>query len=227
MRKIQFVNNQYYHICNRGVERRNIFLDEEDFERFIFHIFECNDVRLLTNEPFQKRKEKIIHTGHSVSQLLVDIISWCLMPNHFHLLVKQLAENGIKSLMHRITMTYAKGFNHKYERTGALFQGPFVAKLIDRNEYLRQVIAYILVNPLEMFDKNWKEKGVKNLKEAVRFLKYYKYSGLQELIGKSVFPLLINQEELQNIVGDTKYIEKLIADFIDGYFDEINHLLLE
>src|SRR3989338_6624007 len=115
MRKIKFANNHYYHVYNRGVEKRIIFLDEEDYERFIYYIYEFNNTNSADNIPFYKRKLKTDKYGHLVSdkRKLVKIICFVLMPNHIHLILKQIKSDGISLFMHRLLMAYAKYFNEK------------------------------------------------------------------------------------------------------------------
>ncbi len=122
MRKIQFVNNQFYHVFNRGVEKRKIFLDEKDYLRFIHDLYELNNVGAVLNVNFRFQKY-----GGPASiedkprERLVDIVSFCLMPNHFHFILKQVSDNGIARFMQKIGTAYAMYFNQKYKRSGVLF----------------------------------------------------------------------------------------------------------
>jgi REP element-mobilizing transposase RayT len=152
MRKIIFENNKYYHIFNRGVEKRDIFLDSKDFARFITSIREFNvvgSIGSLKEELGRKIRTLSVCGRHSASESkprLIDIICYCLNKNHFHFILKQQQEFGISQFMLKLTMGYAKYFNIKYSRSGSLFQGPFQAKYIDTAKYLVWCSAYVNSN---------------------------------------------------------------------------------
>lgn len=212
MREIVFENNEWYHIYNRGVEKRKIFLEDEDCFRFACHLYEFNDTKLNSDVPFQRRKhkiiEKIVDVGNSVSDTrdkLVDIVAWSVLPNHFHLLIKQLKDGGISLFLHRLGIGYTKGFNKKYDRVGALFQGAFRAKLIDSDEYFRYLLYYILLNPLEIFDPQWKEAGIKDYKMAKNFLESYKWSAYPDLINNINLPGIINKNFIKELFDDNEF----------------------
>ena len=146
IRKIEFANNEYYHIFNRGVDKRDIFLDEDDLARFfqsmdefntiepIGSIFENSFRQLGSKAPKQSKQDK-----------LVNFICYCLNPNHYHFILEQIVENGIGKFMHRIG-GYPKYFNHKYKRSGSLFQGKFKAVHIESNAQLLHTSAYVNLN---------------------------------------------------------------------------------
>ncbi|MFH1187927.1 MAG: hypothetical protein V1688_03660 [bacterium] len=156
MRKIKFENNKYYHIYNRGVDKRNIFLDEKDFTRFIVSMREFNNnskfeerlfVKNRTNEIKQARKElssKALELSSFLATLpkLVEIICYCLNQNHYHFVLQQLVDNGIKIFMHKLGTGYANYFNIKYKHSGSLFEGPFQAKYINNVKYFVWLSAY-------------------------------------------------------------------------------------
>lgn len=140
MRDISFAEKEFYHIYNRGVEKRAIFASPADFERFLKGIEQFNTKKVLGS----------LSRGHRVSTDpgLVKLVAYCLNPNHFHLILEQVVPRGIERFMHKLGMGYSKYFNTKYKRSGALFQGKFRAKLIDSNEYLLHLSAYINLNHL-------------------------------------------------------------------------------
>ena len=147
MRKTSFAVDEYYHIYNRGVDKRNIFLDEEDIERFYDSIEEFNalePIGSLYENSFVKKLGS--STPKSEQDTLIGLAAHCANPNHFHLLLRQKAEKGIEKFMHKVGTGYTNYFNNKYERSGALFQGRFKSIHIDSNEYLLHVSAYINLN---------------------------------------------------------------------------------
>lgn len=114
---------------------------------------------------------------------LVDLIAYCLMPNHFHLLVREHTEGGISRFMQKLTTAYTMYFNTRYERTGALFQGKYKAEHAHEDRYLKYLISYIHLNPVKLIEPNWKENGIKNLRKAREFLETYHYSSFQDFSG--------------------------------------------
>ncbi len=114
---------------------------------------------------------------------LVDIVAYCLMPNHFHLLVREKAEGGISIFMKKISTAYSMYFNSKNDRSGALFEGRFKAKHINNDEYLRYLISYIHLNPVKLIESKWKEEKIKDVNKASKYLKEYRYSSYQDYLG--------------------------------------------
>lgn len=148
MRREIFANEEYYHIYNRGVEKRNIFCDENDFQRFLQSLEEFNlldPTGGIYANAFQKNKT-LLRGSTSKSEKLVDVVAYCLNPNHFHLILKQATDRGVEKLMHRLGTGYTMYFNTKYQRSGSLFQGRFKAKHIDTNEYLLHTSVYVNLN---------------------------------------------------------------------------------
>ena len=149
MRKTPFEVGEYYHIYNRGVDKRTIFLDEEDIQRFYDSIEEFNvlePIGSIYEHSFAKRLGSEASKSEAESGALAILIAHCANPNHFHLLLKQGAEKGIEKFMHRVGTGYTKYFNNKYKRSGSLFQGVFKSIHVDTNGYLLHLSAYISLN---------------------------------------------------------------------------------
>ena len=145
MRKIVFVVGKYYHIYNRGVDKRKIFLGKEDYFRLLKSLKEFNSP--LTREERMFLPELNSEKNSELSSgRLVNIIAYCLNPNHYHFILEQKEDGGIKTFMHKIGTGYTNYFNKKYNRTGSLFQGRFKATYIDSNEYLLHLSSYINQN---------------------------------------------------------------------------------
>ena len=146
---------EYYHIYNRGVDKRVVFIDDEDFWKF----FDC--LRDLNNETYYEERLNALgiskdnpkelnsfdfkRLGSFIKEQekIVEIISYSLNPNHFHLILKQLKDNGISNFMQRVGTSYTNYFNKKYDRSGALFQGRFKKIHIDNERYLQWLIGYV------------------------------------------------------------------------------------
>jgi putative transposase len=172
-RKVILAEGEYYHIFNRGVEKRDIFRDKRDYSRFSETASYYQFSNLPTRFSFRGRPG-IVKLSQLRSQennkKLVDVIAYCLMPNHFHFLLKQNLKDGITIFIGKTGNSYARYFNIKHERVGPLFQGKFKAVRIMNNEELIHVSRYIHLNPLVDY-------LVKDLKEY-SFSSYLEYLGL-------------------------------------------------
>jgi putative transposase len=138
MRKEEFANGEYYHIYNRGVDKRKIFTNSLDYARFFKNLEDFN-----TTDPNWKKTAAEFQGLALNKNPLVEIVAYCLNPNHYHLILKQIKEKGIPEFMQRIGTGYTMYFNKKNKRTGSLFQGTFKTVHIDSNEYLLYLSAYI------------------------------------------------------------------------------------
>ena len=140
MRKVKLATGEIYHIFNRGVDKRIVFSDLKDLDRFFQSMLAFNNVEpigSLFEQSFQKDKMK---------KPLVSFIAYNLLPNHFHFLLEQVSEGGISEFMKRLLGGYTWYFNKKYKRSGSLFQGTFKSKYIDSNEYLLHASVYVNLN---------------------------------------------------------------------------------
>lgn len=145
MRKILPSIGEYYHIFNRGVDKRPVFLDFYDFDRFHKSMDEFNvldPIGSIFENSFREKYEN----SNPKPEKLVEFVCYCLNPNHYHFLLKQLANRGIEKFMHKVGLGYTKYFNQKYKRPGILFQGPFKCNHLSSNEYLLYLNVYINLN---------------------------------------------------------------------------------
>lgn len=197
-RQVFFASNQYYHVYNRGSEKRTIFLSPRDYNKFL--------VRVKENSK----------------KYNIDILCYCLMPNHFHFLLKQVSENPITLFMNAIQLGHAKYFNTKYERVGPLFQGRFKAKLVNSEEYLLQVSSYIHKNPIaELIDSGNRDDS-RNLLRSFPYSSYREYLKLEtNEISKPDFilnyfsktnPKLNYQSFVEDFAADIASLAPILAD---------------
>lgn len=220
LRKDPFVTGEYYHIYNRGVDKRVIFKSDSDYKRFVMLLYVANsngESFRLDNLINQQRKTFYEILNLERDEPFVSIGSWCLMPNHFHILVRQEMDGGISKFMKKLGTAYSMYFNIKYERQGALFGGLFKSKLIDKKDiYLKHLFAYINLNPLDIEFSGW-DKDFKNSKTSKleQFLKNYKYSSYLDLIGNSRI-----EGRLMKLENFPNYFEEgqSFKDFIKNYF---------
>lgn len=140
-RKTPFINGEYYHIYNRGTDKRNIVSDRYDILRILESLSVFNTIEPIGSiyeNSFHKNKQ----LGNPVSKL-VEIVAFNILDNHYHLVLKQISDNGISIFMKSFGGGYTKHFNEKYDRSGVLFQGVFKAEHINSDEYLNYVVAYV------------------------------------------------------------------------------------
>jgi len=157
-RKIKFADGEFYHIYNRGVDKRDIFMVKEDLHRFLRYLKALNSVEPVGSLRWHDMKADKNRGLASEKTKLVEIVCFCLNPNHYHLLLKQVRENGISIFMHRLGTAYTMYFNEENKRSGSLFQGSFKAVHVESNEYLLHLSAYINLN----FEVHNKWQGVEN-----------------------------------------------------------------
>lgn len=205
-----FVDNFFYHIYNRGVEKRRIFNNPSDYQRFLKMIYYYQFSGPKPSfSTYMRRKVK----DFSKNPKIVEIVAYCLMPNHFHLLIKQLRENGVSEFIGKLSNGYTKYYNIKYGRIGPLLQGVFKAKIMETNEHMLHISRYIHLNPY-----------VAGLVES---LNTYPYSSYQEYIGGNN-GICFLEPILEFFKEPNEY-----KDFVEGHGDYarelemLKHLLLD
>ena len=145
-RNHSFSVGEYYHLYNRGVDKRIIFNNSSNYNRFILLLYLCNSNKpvdlsnLLQNEG---RSFSEIWKGVDKGEDIIAIGSYVLMPNHFHILVKEISKNGISKFMKKLLTGYSMYFNKKNKRSGSLFEGRFRTTHVNKNEYLKYLFSYI------------------------------------------------------------------------------------
>lgn len=212
IRKKAFVSGEYYHIYNRGNSKQKIFHDKEDYFRFISLLYACNS---LNNFRIYSLDKKESPYDFERGVLLVDIGAYCLMPNHFHILFTQTEKGDISKFMQKLSTAYVMYYNKKYKRTGGLFEGKFKAEHLDGDPYLKYLFSYVHLNPIKLINKDWKEKGVRNKKEALEYLNNYHYSSYVDYLGKDrIQNKILNQKAFPNYFPTEKDFLKEIFEWI-------------
>src|SRR3989344_2343836 len=199
----------FYHILNRGVEKRDIALDDGDRIRFVSDLYELNNKKIVAN-PLTKNR----HTADR--SLLVRIHAWCLMPNHYHLLVSPIEDDvsNISRFAQKLGMGYAKYFNEKYSRSGVLWQGAFKKIRIERDSHFNYIPYYIHLNPLDFSMPEWREGKIEKTSAALEKLQEYRWSSYLDYVGKRNFPSVLDTGTLADILGSAKKQNKVIGEII-------------
>ncbi len=179
----------YYHIYNRGVDKRSVYDDDQDRKRFI------SQMRRFAYEDGKK---------------LVRFHAFCLMDNHFHFLLEESSEGGIATFMHKIGTTYTLYFNKRNQRSGSLFETRYKRKLVDRDGYLLHLFRYIHLNPLKFISNNWKGGGL-DVEDALRFVRDYKWSSLRSVFRDSD---IIDNSIIEDEFRDYSEYQRFLEDWI-------------
>lgn len=217
-RNISFAPGEWYHCFNRGVDKRRVFLEKTDYDRFLALLYYANSPNPVSLEHIGRGRTSPLfgqEKALSDDERLVDVGAFCLMPNHFHVIVREKEEGGLTSFMRKVGTGYTMYFNQKNERTGSLFGGKFKAKHITDDRYLKRVINYVHANPAELQEKKWKEGLIVNPKKISEFLENYTYSSLLGYLDPSVplskiLSLSVINEMYEKIPGTSKILEEAI-----------------
>jgi putative transposase len=214
------VTGEIYHIYNRGVDKRDIFTNNSDRYRFIHDLYEFNDKNPVVNMNYKFSKSIEVELPiNQPREKLVEICSFCMMPNHFHLMLRQISNNGISEFMRKLGTGYTNYFNKKYERSGALFQGRYKFILMKNETQFINLPFYIHFNPLKLVYPDWKDKGVGDIKKAIDYLQDYRWSSFKDFIGEKNFPSLLDQSFLSEYFVDLKYVNKFLLNLSKLNFD--------
>jgi len=214
MRNIGLATDEIYHVCNRAVEGRNIFIRDKDNAYFLENLLIGNTESNLDHH-WRRNPENLEKIKKNP---LVEISCLCLMPNHFHIIMRQLVDNGIAKLMQRSCNSFAKYTNAKYERKGSLFMGPYKAMHISSENYATHLFTYIHANPLDLILPKWRdgELSKSDWGRAKKFLKNYRYSSLPIfLCDKGADPLI--KKLISTDLADTYYQDP--KDYLSTIYD--------
>lgn len=222
-----FALNEFYHIFDRGVEKRSIFVDKNDYIRFIHDLYEFNDQKPAPE--FTRRN--IGNVGRATSHI-INLHTFALMPNHHHLLVEPIQENGIYLFMKKLHSGYARSFNEKHKRSGYLFQGRYKDVHVRDDKQFAHLICYIHSNPLNLWRNNWKEKKLtkSEINEALKFLEKYRWSSHLDYLGIKNFPSVINKKFLLEFFDGANGYKKFFINWLEQYRENeeiIHELILE
>ncbi|MCG2724976.1 MAG: transposase [Elusimicrobia bacterium] len=225
MKRVKPVIGQFYHVFNRGVDKRIVFSEEIDYIRFIHDLYEFNDTKPAPNLTYYINYKRYKEVGlpyihKEARKCLVEIIAFCLMPNHFHLMLRSKIDGGITEFMRKIGSGYTNYFNQKYRRTGSLFQGKYKIVHINQEAHFLHLPFYIHSNPLNLILPEWKDKNIKNYRHAFKFLKKYRWSSLLDYIGIKNFPSLIQKNFLDGIVSGPENFELMFLDWLKDFDSE-------
>ena len=204
------VNDQFYHVYNRGVEKRVIFSSRRDYSRFLkaMQYYQVQGPKPKFSNYIKKKAFEL-----DTKKRIVEIIAYCLMPNHFHALIKQIQDNGVSEFMGKISNSYTKYYNTKYNRVGPLLQGQFKAVFIEDDNQLVHVSRYIHLNPLVSY--------------LVKDLKTYEFSSYNEYAQGS--QLFCSKDIILNFFKSSRDYQQFVLDQTDYglQLERIKHKLID
>ncbi len=215
-RKEAFEEGEVFHLYTRGVEKRIVFHTTSDYDRFLLLLFVCNGTKRV-------EMRNLLHSYQGLplvdvfdrikrEETIVDILAYSLMPSHFHLIVREKQKGGISKFMLKLMTAYSMYFNTKHARSGPLFTRPFRSRHINSDEYFRWVFAYVLLNPLELHQPDWKEKGLRSSVDAAHYMQSYPYGSYREYFttNHAISPIL-QKSALPVDVQDIKTMDDLLV----------------
>jgi putative transposase len=210
-RNYVFAPGEYYHLYARGVEKVHVYREEADYKRFLEGVYLCNskqavDIRAVKNQRNPVKGLTFDEMfGVERVETLVDIGAYCLMPNHFHLLVHEKMEGGISKFMQKLMTSYTMYVNKKYDRTGSIFGSSFKARHVTDDTHLKYLFAYIHLNPKEIVGNN---------------LEGYMHSSYQDYVGSQrPQTTILNRTAFPNYF--TGNMKKELAEWITGDASEV------
>ena len=224
---------EIYHLMNRGVDKRQIFLDDQDRARFVHDLYEFNDSTAAGNTRRRMPADSLeaimfdLVGRTSEPEPIVDIHGWCIMGNHYHLPLSEHTEGDISRFIMKLNVGYAKYFNERYKRVGTLFQGRTKRIRITSDAHFLHILHYIHLNPLDFLkgSESWRSLKIRDAQHALAYLQKYRWSSYLDYCGKKNFPSVITKDLFGHVF---RGYEKTIRSYLkDIEISDIKPFLLE
>lgn len=225
---------ELWHALNRGVDGRDLFLDSQDYARFVHNLYEFNDRAPADNNIGYHFQSRDFVNPYIVREreTLVDIHGWVLMKNHYHLLLSERVAGGITLFLRKLNVGYANYFNERRKRKGTLFQGRTKKILIDREAHFLYILHYLHLNPLDYLAgaEEWRvrsKSGITSVKNAIAYLDSYRWSSYLDYAGTENFPSVLTTSLFKAAGDDPIARMKEYLDDSERDVDAISKLTLE
>ena len=219
LRDKPFVNGETYHLFNRGAHKQAIFTNEDDYRRFMVLLYFSNTTeQVQLGNLLQNQGRSLIDLFEEpIDQSLVDVFAYALMPNHFHLVIRQKADGGVSTFMRKLATAYSMYFNLKYDHSGVLFQGRFKSRHVGNEAYFRYIFSYVHLNSLDLFEPSWEEKGIRDLNGARSYVNSYPYSSFFDYSGNDrAEKVLLSLSQAPEFLTTQNDLEILLQSFNQG-----------
>lgn len=189
-------------MLNRGVDKRTIFDSNADHARFVHDLYEFNDEKPAP-DAYRRKMWDFVSPTSDTRKKLVDIHGWCLMKNHYHLLLSERKDGGITRFIRKLNIGYSKYYNDIHERSGTLFQGRTKKIHIERDAHFLHILHYIHLNPLDFLHDadRWRSGGIRDKAKALAHLREYRWSSFKDYCGERNFPSIIETKFFDEAYG--------------------------
>ena len=221
LRRVPLITEETYHIYNRGAGKQLIFTTQGDYERFMSLLYLANSDRSINYRNVWSK-----YKGRSLTDFLreesrvpslVEVLVYALMPNHFHMVVRQKIDEGVTNFMRKLATGYSMYFNAKYERSGVLFQGRFKSSHIGTEPYFRWIFRYVHLNPLELAEPHWKEGKIRDPSAARKFLSEYRYGSYPDYsVGERPERGILAYDSAPDFLKTENDLEEMLDDYTKG-----------
>lgn len=224
LRRAPLLSDETYHIFNRGAHKQPLFSCEADYQRFLVLLhFSNNHDPIVLRDVLEKSMYRGRFSGEiflePADKSLVDIFGYSLLPNHFHLILRQKSDTGITDFMRKLCVGYSMYYNLKYEHSGTLFQGRFKSSHINAEPYFKWIFPYVHLNPIALIEPRWQETGIESAQRAKDFLAKYHYSSYPDYyFVERPERAILAYEEGAHFIDRKADVESLIGDYSRGQF---------
>src|SRR3989344_3379806 len=222
LRKTPLMSGETYHIYNRGAHKYATFTDDSDYSRFSALLHLANHTGpVLLGELLERKKHRGRFSGEIFTEpadkALVAVLAYSLMPNHFHLVIRQKMDNGITRFMQKVAVSYSMYFNTKYEHSGVLFQGRFKSSHLGTDPYFKWIFPYVHLNPISLIESDWQEKGISDPARAKDFLKNYRHSSYYDYyVSERSERAILEYDETVDLLDGEYDIQRMLSIYRKG-----------
>ncbi len=222
LRKVPLIAGETYHIYNRGAGKQRIFTGGADYDRFMSLLYLAN-----SNQSTNYRNVWSKYKGRSLTDFfkeegrgpaLVEVLAYALMPNHFHIVLKQKTDEGVTKFMRKLATGYSMYFNARYEHSGVLLQGRFKSSHIGTDPYFRYIFSYVHLNPLDIVMPGWKDGVIPSPNKARKFLADYRYASYHDYcVGERPERAILAYDTAPDFLKTDNDLEEMLEDYTKGH----------
>jgi putative transposase len=218
LRQTPLATGEVYHVFNRGAHKQGIFLDDADFQRFQLNLHVANHAEpVLIREILDTKKYREPFSAFLADKTLVDVLAYTLLPNHFHLVLRQKVDGGITKFMRKVGVGYSMYFNLRHEHSGVLFQGRFKSSHIDSEPYFRWIFTYLHLNHLVLKCPDWESQGIENIDDVKKFMNSYRFSSFIDYSGNSrPEGVILSRADVPDFLRSQNDLEDLLKEYTEN-----------